>query len=102
MVQYSEFTRHVAGRSGYAWAIHMDALKLRDTGNEVIMLTVGDPDQAPPDPLIETAVAALRAHQRDIRVFWGCRLCARQSPIGTPLARPALHRRQCRRGAGGA
>jgi len=40
----------------------MDTLKLRDAGNKVIMLTVGDPDQAPPEPLIETAVAALRTH----------------------------------------
>src|SRR5215510_8022261 len=40
----------------------MDALKLRDTGQDVIMLTVGDPDQPPPEELIDTAVAALRAH----------------------------------------
>jgi len=45
MLQYSEFTKRVAGRSGYAWAIHMDALKLRDAGQDVIMLTVGDPDR---------------------------------------------------------
>ena len=62
MLQYSEFTKRVAGRSGYAWAIHMDALKLRDAGQDVIMLTVGDPDQPPPEALIDTAVAALRAH----------------------------------------
>jgi arginine:pyruvate transaminase len=62
MLRYSEFTKRVAGRSGYAWAIHMDALKLRDAGQDVIMLTVGDPDQPPPVPLIDTAVAALRAH----------------------------------------
>src|SRR5215469_15786146 len=62
MLQYSEFTKRIAGRSGYAWGIHMDALKLRDTGQDVIMLTVGDPDQPPPEALIDTAVAALRAH----------------------------------------
>src|SRR6516225_409056 len=86
MVQYSEFTRRVAGRSGYAWAIHMDALKLRDAGHEVIMLTVGDPDQAPPKLLIETAVAALRAHHTGYSGI-----------LGLPALRQAIAKRHAAR-----
>jgi len=86
MVQYSEFTRRVAGRSGNAWAIHMDALKLRDAGNEVIMLTVGDPDQAPPELLIETAVAALRAHHTGYSGI-----------LGLPALRQAIAKRHAAR-----
>jgi arginine:pyruvate transaminase len=38
-------------------------MRLREAGHDVIMLTVGDPDQAPPEKLIEATIAALRTHQ---------------------------------------
>jgi len=62
-MRYSSLTEHVAGRGAGAWDIQRNALTLREAGHDVIMLTVGDPDQAPPEMLIETAVKALRAHR---------------------------------------
>ena len=62
-MRYSSLTKRVAGRGAGAWAVHRRAIELREAGEDVIALTVGDPDQAPPEMLIETTVAALRAHR---------------------------------------
>ena len=62
-MQFSPLTGRVAGRGAAAWAVHQEAIRLREAGHDVIALTVGDPDQAPPEALIETTVAALRAHR---------------------------------------
>jgi arginine:pyruvate transaminase len=40
----------------------MEAARRRDAGEDVILLTVGDPDQDPPAAMIEATIAALRAH----------------------------------------
>src|SRR5580692_12110239 len=62
-MQYSALTERVAGRGAGAWEIHRLALLLREEGHDVLSLTVGDPDQYPPAPLIEATIAALRAHR---------------------------------------
>src|SRR5580700_8694308 len=62
-MRYSALTERIAGRGAGAWSIQQEALKLRAAGAEIIALTIGDPDQAPPEVLIETTVAALRAHR---------------------------------------
>ena len=62
-MRYSSLTERVAGRGAGAWEVHRRAIELRERGADVIALTVGDPDQAPPEVLIETTVAALRAHR---------------------------------------
>jgi arginine:pyruvate transaminase len=62
-MQYSTLTERVAGRGAGAWEVHRRAIELREAGKDVIALTVGDPDQPPPEVLIETTVAALRAHR---------------------------------------
>jgi arginine:pyruvate transaminase len=61
-MRFSPLTDRVAGRGAGAWAVHQQALVLRQAGHDVIALTVGDPDQAPPDVLIEATVTALRQH----------------------------------------
>src|ERR1700746_2725951 len=38
----------------------MEAARRRDLGRDVIFLTVGDPDQAPPEPVIDATIDALR------------------------------------------
>ena len=50
----------IASKGAAAWQIHFDALKKRETGADVILLTVGDPDQAPPGAVIEATIDALR------------------------------------------
>lgn len=53
----------IASKGAAAWQIHFDALKKRETGADVILLTVGDPDQAPPAAVIDATVDALRRHR---------------------------------------
>jgi len=63
MMRFSPLTERVAGKGVEAWAIHHAAVHWRDAGEDVILLTVGNPDQAPPAPLIEATVSALREHR---------------------------------------
>ncbi len=50
----------IASKGAAAWQIHFEAMKKRQTGADVILLTVGDPDQAPPAAVIDATVDALR------------------------------------------
>jgi arginine:pyruvate transaminase len=60
-MQFSPLVGRIAGKGARAWSIHFDALRQRATGRDVIFLTVGDPDQPPPEPVIAATVAALQA-----------------------------------------
>jgi arginine:pyruvate transaminase len=59
-MRFSPFVDRVAGKGAAAWAIHFDAKRQQEAGREIIFLTVGDPDQAPPEPIIEATAASLR------------------------------------------
>jgi arginine:pyruvate transaminase len=62
-VRFSPLVDRISGRGAGAWRIHMEAAKRRDLGQDVIFLTVGDPDQAPPGPVIEATIYALSRHR---------------------------------------
>src|SRR5690348_11698920 len=57
---FSSLTRQVAGRGSDAWIVHGKALRARDLGEDVIVLSVGDPDFDTPAFITDAAVAALR------------------------------------------
>src|SRR5260370_39483629 len=61
-MRYSPFVERIAGRGAGAWNIQIEAMRRRDLGRDIIFLTVGDPDQAPPAAILEATVTALRAH----------------------------------------
>src|SRR5271154_3239606 len=85
-MRFSALTERVARTGAGGWAVHQDAVRLRDAGADVIFLTIGDPDQAPPEALIEATVAALREHRTGY------------SPtIGYPALREAIAARHARR-----
>src|SRR5579863_2095863 len=62
-MRYSPLVERIAGSGAGAWAIHSEAVRRRDAGDDIIFLTVGDPDQEPPGAVIAATVAALR-HRR--------------------------------------
>jgi arginine:pyruvate transaminase len=62
-MRYSPLVDRVAGRGSGAWAVHIEARRRAAAGEDVIFLTVGDPDQAPPAALIDSTVSALRRHR---------------------------------------
>lgn len=60
-LNYSSLVDRIGGRMVAAWDVHYEALAAARRGEDVIVLSVGDPDFATPDPIVEAAVMALRA-----------------------------------------
>jgi arginine:pyruvate transaminase len=60
-MRYAAQTERVAGKGAGAWRLHWEAQRQRAAGRDVIMLTVGDPDQRPPAAVIAATIAALAA-----------------------------------------
>ncbi|HVH73739.1 MAG TPA: pyridoxal phosphate-dependent aminotransferase [Stellaceae bacterium] len=59
-MRFSPLTERIGGRGAGAWTVHIEARRRREAGEDVILLTVGDPDQPAPQSVIEATVAALR------------------------------------------
>jgi arginine:pyruvate transaminase len=60
-LRFSPLTKRIAGQGADAWAVHSEAVRRREAGEDIIFLSVGDPDQTPPAAIIDAAIAALRA-----------------------------------------
>lgn len=59
-MKYSNLVARLQGRRTSAWEIHRVAQLAAAAGEDVIVLSVGDPDFATPAPIVERAIAALR------------------------------------------
>lgn len=60
-MNYSDLVQRIGGGGGVAaWKIHSEAVAAAARGEDIIVLSVGDPDFAAPAPIIEAAVEALR------------------------------------------
>ncbi|WP_137389831.1 pyridoxal phosphate-dependent aminotransferase [Rhodoligotrophos defluvii] len=59
-MRFSSFVERIGGEGSEAWAIHSAASAARARGEDVVMLSIGDPDFATPDMISDAAVAALR------------------------------------------
>jgi arginine:pyruvate transaminase len=62
-VRFAPLVERVAGKGAGAWTIHFEASRQQEAGRDIIFLTVGDPDQAPPSSVIEATVDSLRRHR---------------------------------------
>ena len=60
-MRYSTFTDRIGGEGAEAWAIHSEALAAAGRGEDAIVLSIGDPDFATPEPIVRRAVAALES-----------------------------------------
>ena len=58
-MKFAERVQRVAGRGASAWDTHYQALIDQETDDEVIVLSVGDPDFATPDAITQSAIQAL-------------------------------------------
>jgi arginine:pyruvate transaminase len=85
-MRFSPLVEQIAGRGAGAWAVHIEAARRREAGEDIIFLTVGDPDQEPPQAVIEATVAALRRHRTGYA-----------PTIGYPAVREAIAARVARR-----
>ena len=59
-MRFSPLVNRVAGKGADAWRIHWEAVRQRAAGRDLILLTVGDPDQPPPAVLIDATVESLK------------------------------------------
>jgi arginine:pyruvate transaminase len=116
-MRFAPLVSRVAGRGAGAWRVHFDAVQLRDAGRDVILLTVGDPDQPPPAAMIEATVDSLRRHRTgysaivglpELRAAIAARIarrtgqaCAAENVVVVPGAQAGLYcALQCLAGAG--
>lgn len=60
-MRYSTFTRRIGDEGSEAWALHEEAGRAAVRGEDVIALSIGDPDFATPPAIVRRAVAALEA-----------------------------------------
>jgi len=85
-VRFSPLVDRIAGEETGAWRVHAEGVRSREAGHEVIFLTVGDPDQAAPAPVLDATIEALRRNHTGY------------SPIiGYPQVRTAVAERMHRR-----
>lgn len=59
-MQYSDLVKRIAGDGADAWKTHYAASSAKQRGEDVIILSVGDPDLDTPQPVIDRAVECLR------------------------------------------
>jgi len=59
-MQYSALVERIAGDGADAWLIHYAARAAQERGEDVILLSVGDPDLETPAPVLERAIECLR------------------------------------------
>ena len=59
--RFAPFVGRVAHEGSDPWALHWEARQAAAAGQDVIVLSVGDPDLDTPVPVVDAAVASLRA-----------------------------------------
>jgi aspartate/methionine/tyrosine aminotransferase len=60
-MKFSSVVERIAGEGAEAWTIHYKAREAQERGEDVIVLSIGDPDLPAPAPVLERAIDALRA-----------------------------------------
>jgi arginine:pyruvate transaminase len=85
-MRFSSRVENYSGPGTGAWSIQQEAALLRDSGHDVIFLTVGDPDQPTPAPVVEATIDSLRRGRTGYA-----------STIGSPQLRAAIAARFGRR-----
>jgi arginine:pyruvate transaminase len=64
-MRFSPLVERIAGEGADAWMIHYAARAAKERGEDVIVLSIGDPDLETPAAALECAIEKLRAH--DVR-----------------------------------
>jgi arginine:pyruvate transaminase len=60
-MKYSALVERIGGDGADAWRTHYEARLARERGEDVILLSVGDPEVDTPEPVIARAIEAMRA-----------------------------------------
>jgi arginine:pyruvate transaminase len=57
---YSRLVERLNSGSREAWQVHEQAMQMKQRGEDVVILSIGDPDFRTPDPIIDNAVSHMR------------------------------------------
>ena len=57
---FSDTAKRINTDDGAAWEVHDKALDMQRAGEDVVILSIGDPDFRTPDPIIDNAVSHMR------------------------------------------
>src|SRR4051812_16588425 len=60
-MKFSPLVKRISGEGADAWLTHYDASAARDRGEDVIILSVGDPDLDTPPAVIAKAIERMQA-----------------------------------------
>ncbi len=60
-MKFSPLVERISGEGAEAWVMHYAAREAQARGEDVIMLSIGDPELQTPAPVLERAIEALRA-----------------------------------------
>jgi arginine:pyruvate transaminase len=60
-MRYASVTDRLSGLAGAKWALHARARAMKAAGDDIIELTIGEPDVPPPARLMETAARSMLA-----------------------------------------
>jgi len=60
-MKFSSLVKRISGEGADAWRTHYEAASARERGEDVIILSIGDPDINAPEAVIERAVERLRS-----------------------------------------
>ncbi len=85
-MKYSHLTERIGGEGAQAWAVHFEAIRRRRKGEDIIVLSVGEPNFDTPAAIVAAAKASLdrgRTHYTDV--------------IGDPPLRAAIARHHSER-----
>ncbi|AVO58794.1 pyridoxal phosphate-dependent aminotransferase [Pseudomonas chlororaphis] len=69
-MRFSDLTQRIAGDGAAAWGIHYRALARQEQGEDILLLSVGDPDFDTPAPIVQAAIDSLlsgNTHYTDVR-----------------------------------
>ena len=60
-MKYASLVNRIATDSSTAWNVHWEGTQREAAGEDVVFFSIGDPDFATPEPIVDVAVEALRA-----------------------------------------
>lgn len=69
-MRFSNLTQRIAGDGAAAWDIHYRALARQARGEDILLLSVGDPDFDTPAPIVQSAIDSLlngHTHYAEVR-----------------------------------
>jgi arginine:pyruvate transaminase len=70
-MKYASIVNRLDTAAAYAWAIHDKASKRRNNGEDIILLSIGDPDFDTPQAITDAAIASLKAGRTHYGAFAG-------------------------------